>query len=380
MEAFQHDTSPHKMDLGVGVYRNAEGRTPVMAAIRSAQNQLSKLETTRTYLGPMGWPGFTDAAATLMFGAQFADSESARLATVPAVGGWGALRLAGELIQRARPNATVWLSDPTWLNHAPLFESCGLKIAVYPYYSAAGRELERDAMMRRLGQVSMGDVVVLHGCCHNPTGEDLTPHDWEAIATMLKDRDATPLIDIAYHGFAGDLDTDLSGARRLAEQMSEAIVCYSFSKNMGLYRDRVGAVSMLCESQQAAFTARAHLIDIARRHYFMPPTFGEALAFLTLSTPKLYEAWSDELLRMRERVDLIRNMCADAFRLRINDDSFEYLRRQRGMFSLLPIDERQDKILRETHSVHTALAGRINFCGLSEERVDDFVTAVADVL
>jgi len=315
-----------------------------------------------------------------MLGPALAAAHRDRLAAAPAVGGWGALRLAGELVKRARPDARVWLSDPTWLNHDPLFAGCDLTRVVYPYYNADASRLERAAMFEHLGRAAAGDVVVLHGCCHNPTGEDLTAADWSELADIFSATGAVPLIDIAYHGFAEDLETDLAGARDLISQLGQAIVCYSFSKNMGVYRDRVGAVAVLCESASAARRVSSHLVDIARRLYFMPPSYGEALAHLILTDPSLFADWSNELADMRERLNGLRRLCADALADRLKTQAFSYLQAQRGMFSLLPFTEAQAERLRSRHSIHTALAGRINFCGLAEAAMPRFADALADVL
>ncbi|MEM9301509.1 MAG: aromatic amino acid transaminase [Pseudomonadota bacterium] len=377
--AFKADPSPDKIDLGVGIYQDEHGKTPIMRAIAKAHQRFTEVEDSKAYMGPLGWPGLADAGRSLLLGDALEEKIGDRIRVVPTPGGCGALRLAGETLKRANPNMTLWISDPTWANHVPTFTAAGLTMKSYPYYQRGGNAVESDAMHTALEAAQPGDAVLLHGCCHNPAGEDLATEDWAFIAGLSR-RNIVPLIDIAYHGLGDGLDPDLVGVRRVLAAAPEALVCYSFSKNMGLYRDRVGFLAMLGADAEAAQAIQTHVLDCARRNYSMPPTYGEALAFFTLTDDSLRAEWQEELDAMRERVQKLRNAAADALARRFGDDRFGYIRHQKGMFSLLLLSPEQVAALRERHSIYTAPDGRINICGLSVEHADHIANCIADVV
>ncbi len=377
--AFRADERPGKIDLGVGVYKDAAGHTPIMAAIGAAHGRIADLEDSKVYLGPKGWPGFADAATALILGDGEAAGLAPRAVATPTPGGCGALRLAGELLKAGRPDATIWASDPTWANHQPIFGACGFRLKPYPYFDPDDG-LKADAMLEALRTAAPGDVVLLHGCCHNPTGEDLTPEAWAAVTDLIVERNLLPVIDVAYHGLGRGMDEDLAGMRALIARAPEAIVTYSFSKNMGLYRDRVGAILYVGETEAAAKAVDTHILAAARRSWSMPPTYGEALAYLALSDADLRKAWTEELGVMRQRVVGLRTAAANALNARFGNDRFAFLTRQKGMFSMLPLSPEEVAALRDAHAIYAAPDGRINVCGLPEDGMDRFAAAVADVI
>ncbi|MBI1392624.1 MAG: aminotransferase class I/II-fold pyridoxal phosphate-dependent enzyme [Alphaproteobacteria bacterium] len=377
--AFRADERPGKIDLGVGVYKDASGATPIMQAIRSAHGRIADLETSKVYLGPKGWPGFAEAAKGLILGEGEAAGLSGRAVATPTPGGCGALRLAGELLRRGRPDAKIWASDPTWANHKPIFAACGFEMVHYPYFDRDNGLLV-EPMLAALEGAAPGDVVLLHGCCHNPTGEDLTHEAWSAVSDLIIRKDLLPLVDVAYHGLGDGMDKDLAGMRALIARAPEAIVTYSFSKNMGLYRDRVGAIMFLGQTKEEAAAVDTHILAAARQSWSMPPTYGEALAYLALSEPALRTAWIDELAGMRARVAGLRAGAARALGERFGNDRFGFLTRQKGMFSMLPLSRDDVSALRDRHAIYAAPDGRINICGLPEDAMDRFAAAVADVV
>ena len=376
--AYRADDRAGKIDLGVGVFKDEAGATPIMRSIANAHDQFSTLEKTKAYIGPKGWPGFAAAGAALIAGDEASPALLERIVTTPTPGGCGALRLAGDLLRQLRPTAKVWLSDPTWPNHAPIFSACGFEIAKYPYFSI-DEGLKEGAMLAALEQATPGDIVVLHACCHNPTGEDLTEAAWAAVTRICVERNLLPLIDSAYHGLGDGLEQDLAGLHSVLNAVPEAFVCYSFSKNMGLYRERVGLLAFLGETHDEAKAVDSHILAAARQNYSMPPTYGEALAFLTLDDKTLRADWRVELSSMRERIKMLRAGAVDALGVHFGDNRFNYLNRQKGMFSMLPLSADQIARAREEHAVYIAPGGRINICGLPQDRLDEFASAIAAV-
>ncbi len=377
--AFKADPSPRKIDLGVGIYQDESGRTPIMAAIQEAHRRFSAAEDSKAYLGPLGWPGMADRGKELVLGEALAGELGGRIRVTPTPGGCGALRLASEIVKRSDEDAVLWMSDPTWANHAPIFTAAGLTLKTYPYYRRGAPDIEREGMREVLAGAKAGDFLLLHGCCHNPTGADLAAEDWTYVAELAAERGITPLIDVAYHGLGTGLDEDVAGVREVLAAAPEALLCYSFSKNMGLYRDRVGFVAVLGETAEAAGAIHTHILDAARRNYSMPPTYGEALAFFTLDDPGLRAQWLDELNEMRDRVNGLRDAACVAFAERFGDGRFDYIRDQNGMFSMLRLSPEQVLALRERHSVYVAPDGRINVCGLRLDKLEHLANCLADV-
>lgn len=374
--AYREDTNPDKIDLGVGVYKDESGTTPIMAAVKKAEQLRLESETTKTYQSPAGDPEFDEAIAGLLLGDAAADYRSA---TVQAPGGTGGLRVAAGLVQRSNPAATVWLSQPTWANHRPVFAGAGLAVQEYPYYSADAAGVDFDAMTTALRQLSSNDVVVLHGCCHNPTGADLTEAQWQVVAGIAVERGFVPLVDIAYQGFARGLDEDAFSVRCLARQVPELIAVSSCSKNFGLYRERTGAVCLISRDRQREDVALQHLLNVARSTYSMPPAHGAAIVSTILHDQALRQLWEEELTSMRDRMNACRNLLADRLAQQGVGAAFDHIRAQRGMFSYLGVSVEQVARLREEYSIYMVNSGRINIAGVNQQNLEYLADALAAV-
>ncbi|MBL4614209.1 MAG: aspartate/tyrosine/aromatic aminotransferase [Magnetovibrio sp.] len=380
MAAFRTDTNPHKVDLGVGVYKDPTGNTPVLSAVKLAEQVCLDEETTKAYIGPAGDAGFNDAMTTVVFGAEALATQDDRIRTVQTPGGCGALRMAGELIKRALPNATMWVSDPTWAYHTPLFEGAGLTLKTYPYFDAQNGTVRFDDMMECLNQVKAGDVVLFHGCCHNPTGVDLSNAQWDEVVQLATKSEFLPFVDLAYQGFGDGLNEDAYGVRALAAQVPEMIVAVSCSKNFGLYRERTGAVMLVSPSSESANAALSQQLNIIRGNYSMPPAHGAAIVRIILADPKLREDWQTELKLMRDRIRDLRVLFADKMQQRGVERDFSFITRQKGMFSFLGISEQQVERLRTEYSIYIAPPSRINIAGINDANVDYLADAIASVL
>jgi aspartate aminotransferase len=376
--AYQRDPNPDKVDLGAGVYRNADGDTPVFASVRAAEQALLAEQRTKAYVAPPGDPAFIAGVTRELFGADHEVLTDARVGAVQSPGGCGALRLGAELVQRLRPGAATWVSTPTWPNHEPLLGDAGLKIHAYPYYDHDAHGIDVDAMLGTLASVDHDDVVVLHGCCHNPCGADLQPEHWDAIADIAADRGFVPFIDIAYHGLGEGLDRDAYGVRTLAARLPELFVAYSCSKNFGLYRERAGLICAVTPTAEAATAARSQLNSIARGIYSMPPAHGASIVGRILTDDDLTASWRDELTDMRERLLGMRRRFAERTAERGMD--FEFIAEERGLFSFLGLTPEQVQRLRDDFSVYLVGSSRINVAGITEGNVDYLADAVAAVL
>ena len=374
---YRNDPRPGKVDLGVGVYKDIDGRTPVMRAVREAEKRLLASQDTKTYLGLAGDTGFNAAMIKLAFGEK-ADHSRIRAAQAP--GGSGALRLVAELLQRTRAGATVWLSDPTWPNHPPVMRAAGLKVRDYPYFDAASGTVRFDDMLAALKTAESGDVVMLHGCCHNPTGANLDAAQWAKVADVVLERGLLPFVDIAYQGFGDGLDADAAGLRLLAERAPEMVVASSCSKNFAVYRDRVGAAMILAKDGAQADVAMSQMLAAARALYSMPPDHGAAAVRMVLEDTDLKKDWETELEEMRLRMLRLRVAFAEALRRQSNSDRFDFVASHRGMFSRLGLTEPQVERLRTEHAVYMVGDSRINVAGLPEDGMDDLAKAIVSVL
>lgn len=377
ISAYRADTRADKVDLGVGVYKDRVGATPVMRAVREAEKRLLLDQKSKTYLGLAGDIAFNDAIAALTFGDR-ADFSRIRAAQAP--GGSGALRLVAELLKRTKDNATIWISDPTWPNHIPMMRGAGLQIRDYPYFDAASGAVRFDAMLEALGKAAQGDIVLLHGCCHNPTGANLTSSQWSQVAELLADRGLLPFVDIAYQGFGEGLDADAAGLRILADKVPEMVVAASCSKNFAVYRDRVGAAIIMGRTGAEADVAMTQLLAAARTMYSMPPDHGAAAVRMVLADPDLRADWQAELEEMRQRMLRLRIAFADALRRQSNSDRFDFIANHRGMFSRLGLTETQVERLRTEHGVYMVGDSRINVAGLPEDGLDRLAKAIVSVL
>lgn len=378
--AFRNDNNPSKVDLGVGVYKTEDGETPVMRAVKAAESVRLQSETSKSYIGPAGSPAANTALQQLLFGAEHSALKDNRVRSVQTPGGCGALRVAAELIVRANPNATIWVSNPTWVNHIPLLGSAGLTIAEYPYYDYDSHSLQFDAMLTALEQVKAGDLVLLHGCCHNPCGADLNREQWQAIATLAKKNGFTPFIDMAYQGFGESLDADAYGLRLLAEELPEVIVASSCSKNFGLYRERAGMLAIVGATPDQADATLSNIANVVRGNYSMPPAHGSAIVETILGDDKLNQDWQSELAEMRERIQELRVQLVQKLIDKGCTQDFSFIARECGMFSFLGLSKEQVRALIDNYSIYMVDSSRINVAGLSSHNLDYVADAITEVL
>jgi aspartate/tyrosine/aromatic aminotransferase len=384
MAAFAADGDASKVDLGVGVYRDASGITPVMAAVRAAELRVLARQLSKVYVGAGGNRPFAACAEELVLGAQHPARTAGRVATLQTPGGCGALRLAAELVQRASPGAQVALSDPSWANHVPLTSGAGLTVVSYPYYDAARARVLIEPMLAALERLPAGSIVLLQASCHNPTGADLAADEWQAVAAVLERRGLVPLLDIAYQGLGDGLEADVAQVRALAARLPELLLAVSCSKNFGLYRERVGAVMLVAASATAATVGMSHLQSLARRIWSMPPDHGAAIVAEIAGVAELRADWARELEAMRVRIAALRRELAAALRATSQhagaSGRFDFIAGQRGMFSLLGLPPAAVTTLRTDHHVYLAPDSRINVAGLPAaaiERVARAIRAVA---
>lgn len=374
--AFREDPRPERIDLGIGVYRNSVGETPIMAAVRAAQLELAQSQTTKSYVGLTGNETFNNAMLDLLLGECGARQRAVAIQTP---GASGALRLLADLIRMARPGARVWMSDPSYVNHAPIMRAAGLEVAFFPYFDAASKGVRGDEMMAALAVAGPGDVVLLHGSCHNPTGADLTLEQWQTLARMAERQGFMPFVDVAYQGFGESLEADVAGLRLLAEAVPELVIATSCSKNFGLYRERVGAAVVIANSPNQGAIARGRLQEIARTTYTMPPDFGAALVAQVLTDPVLRQSWQAELVAMQQRIAGLRQQLAAALRQASGDSTFDYVARHRGMFSMTALSAEAIARLRDDWALYVVPGGRINIAGLREEQIPRVAAALVAV-
>ena len=371
------DPRPQKVDLGVGVFRTAEGETPVLDVVKIAEQRLVDTQSSKAYIGTAGDPSFNAAMQALTF----ADAVDVnRLMTIQAPGGSGSLRVAASLILRARPEATVWVSDPTWANHIPLLGGAGLTLEPYPYYDTEKHVIRIDAMLEALRQVPAGDLVLLHACCHNPSGLDPSEDQWRAIADVIVERELVPFIDMAYQGFAESLNADAFAVRHMAGRVPEMIVTNSCSKNFGLYRDRVGTLSILAANATSRDTVYSQVNNVVRTIYSVPPDHGAVVVATILNDPELKAAWRVELATMRARLREMRVLLNDALMARAPQHDFSHLVRAVGMFCFLGVTADQVERLKKDYGVYMVDSSRINTAGITAHNVNYLADAIAAVL
>jgi aspartate aminotransferase len=364
MAKFRADPAPQKVDLGVGVFRDLSGNTPILDCVRRAEKRVLAAQATKSYVGAAGRDEFNHAVEELVLGPAHSARRDRRARTVQAPGGCGALRVGAELIRAAAPATMVHVSDPTWGNHVPLLGSSGLRLEPYPYYDAASHELRFEAMLERLDRAAAGDVVLVHACCHNPTGADLAPDQWRSLIALLERRQLIPYLDLAYQGFGDDLTTDVAGVRMVAEQLPEVLIATSYSKNLGLYRERVGALIVISDNETRADAVYSQVLQIARSIYSMPPDHGAAIAACIFADPELRESWLSELAVMRNRIKDMRALLARHLREVTGNGSFDFIEAQRGMFSLLGVSTDVVGRLRDEHHIYMTNDSRMNLAGV----------------
>ena len=375
----EHENDPRsqKVDLGVGVFRTAEGETPVLDVVKIAEQRLVDTQASKAYIGTAGDPSFNAAMQDLAF-ANAVDAD--RLMTIQAPGGSGSLRVAASLILRARPDAVVWASEPTWANHVPLLGGAGLTLKSYPYYDTKRHVINIDQMLDALSRVPAGDLVLLHACCHNPSGLDPSEDEWRAIADVIVERELVPFIDMAYQGFATSLAADAFAVRHMASRVPEMIVANSCSKNFGLYRDRVGTLSILAADPVSRDTVYSQVNNVVRTIYSVPPDHGAVVVSLILNDAELMAAWRLELAAMRARLREMRVLLNDALIARAPDHDFSHLVRATGMFCFLGVSAEQVARLKKEFGVYMVDSSRINIAGITASNVNYLADSIAAVL
>jgi aspartate/tyrosine/aromatic aminotransferase len=373
----RNDPRSQKIDLGVGVFRTAEGETPVLDVVKRAEQRIVDTQQSKAYIGTAGDPDFNALMQELTF-ADAADAD--RLSTIQAPGGSGALRVAAGLILRARPGARIWATDPTWANHIPLLGGAGVELESYPYYDTERHVIRVDEMLDALSKIPAGDLILLHACCHNPSGLDPSEDEWRAIADIIVERDLVPFVDMAYQGFAQSLNDDAFIVRHLASRVPEMIVTNSCSKNFGLYRDRVGSLSVLCADKASRDVVHSQVNNIVRTIYSVPPDHGAVVVATILGDSELKAAWRIELAEMRGRLREMRVLLNDALREKAPDRDFSHLVRARGMFCFLGITESQVDRLKAEYGVYMVGSSRINTAGITAQNVNYLADAIAATL
>ncbi|OHV12942.1 aromatic amino acid transaminase [Kushneria phosphatilytica] len=379
IEAFKQDPNPEKVDLGVGVYRDAHGNTPVLASVKKAEKRLLDNERTKSYIGSHGDPEYGRAILSLVLGAHSPVLAADRASATQSPGGTGALRLAADFIRSQLPGKSVWLSDPTWPNHLGIFEAAGINIERYPYVSDDNR-LDFKGMRDCLASIPEGDVVVLHACCHNPSGFDLNAEQWQEVLEIVKRRKLLPLIDFAYQGFGDGLEDDAYGARLLAENLGEAIITSSCSKNFGLYRERTGCLIMVAQDSEQMQNVRSQIAITARENYSNPPAHGAAIVSEILGDEALRAEWEEEVTGMRDRINSLRHDFVEALRPHGLSERFAFIRDQRGMFSYTGLSPEQVDRLRDEFAIYMVRSGRANVAGLAADKLDYVARAIASVV
>ncbi|MDO8985018.1 amino acid aminotransferase [Cypionkella sp.] len=374
IQLYKDDPRDTKIDLGVGVYKDATGLTPVMRAVKAAEKKLWEVETTKTYTGLAGEPAYNAAMVKLILGDGYTDCA----ASVATPGGTGAIRQALELIKLALPTATVWLSNPTWPNHPSIIKYLGMKMAEYRYFDAATRGIDFAGLMEDLAKVQAGDAVLLHGCCHNPTGANLNADQWAEVAKLLLAKGAIPFVDLAYQGFGDGLEQDAAATRMIAQTFPEVLIAASCSKNFGIYRERTGILIALGDPARRAVT-QGNLAFLNRQNYSFPPDHGARLVTMILEDDALRADWKAELEEVRLNMLTLRQSLADELRRATNSDRFDFVAFHRGMFSRLGLTEAQVNTLRDQHGIYMVGDSRINIAGLNAKTVPILAKAIAQL-
>jgi aromatic-amino-acid transaminase len=379
-EAFNADSSPNKVNLGVGVYYDDDGKVPILESVRRAEQKLAETLLPRNYLPIDGLQAYDHAVQALLFGAERAALRERRIVTVQTLGGTGGLKVGADFLRRINPDAALWISDPSWENHRAVFEYAGFTVNSYPYYAAHTHGVDFDSMTGALQKLPENSIIVLHACCHNPTGVDLSADQWERVIEVVNDRGLVPLLDIAYQGFGEGLDADAAAVRRFADACPVVFVSSSFSKSLSLYGERVGALSVVTKSADEAARTLSQLKRVIRTNYSNPPTHGGQAVTMVLTTPELRALWEEELGDMRERIKTMRRQLVEKIRGIRSDFDFSFVVKQCGMFSYSGLSREQVRRLREEYSVYAIDSGRICVAALNSRNIDYVARAIASVL
>ena len=379
-EAYNADQNPKKVNLGVGVYTDDNGKVPVLQCVRRAEQKLAETAMPRNYLPIDGLAIYDRAVQETLFGADSPVVKDGRIVTVQTLGGTGGLKVGGDFLRRVNPGADIYISDPSWENHRAIFEYAGFTVKTYPYYDPATNGLKFDAMLAALDQLPAGAIVLLHACCHNPTGVDLSAAQWEKVITVVNKRALVPFLDIAYQGFAEGLEADAATIRRFTAECPAVFVSSSFSKSLSLYGERVGALSIVTASKDEAARTLSQLKRVIRTNYSNPPTHGGQAVALVLTTPELRKQWDQELGQMRERIKVMRKLFVEKVRALRADFDLSFIVDQRGMFSYSGLTKEQVHQLRDEYSIYAIDSGRICVASLNSTNIDYVAQAVAKVL
>jgi aspartate/tyrosine/aromatic aminotransferase len=379
-EAFKSDSNPDKINLTIGVYKDAAGQTPILDSVRTAEERNMAEETSKGYLGIPGAPAYGAAVRSLLFGPDHEIISNKRGATAHTPGGTGALRVAADFLKDMFHGKTLWVSDPTWPNHPNIFKAAGLAFKTYPYFDAAANALALDKMLVAIEEMPEGDIILLHGCCHNPTGVDPTPDQWAKIAEAVYARGLVPFFDFAYQGFATGIEEDAAGLRAFCQPGKELLVASSFSKNFGLYNERVGALTVVGESEEAVQLAFGHVKRVIRSNYSNPPAHGGAVVTTILSDAALRSQWEEELKAMRERINGMRGRLVADLKAAGVSQNFSFIADQRGMFSFSGLTRDQVQALRDQFAIYIVGSGRINVAALTDDNIGALCKAIAQIL
>lgn len=379
-DAFRNDTSPQKVNLGVGVYKDEQGKTPILSCVKAAEKILLETEGTKSYLPISGDPVYGAEVQKLLFGEFSEVVTSGRAATAHAPGGTGALRVGGDLLKKFNPDAKLWISNPTWANHRGVFTTAGFELAEYDYYNSETKALDFDAMLVSLGRIPAGDIVLLHACCHNPSGVDLNAAQWKKVAAIGKEKGWCAYLDFAYQGFGESVEKDRCGVEEFAATGVDFFVASSFSKNFGLYNERTGALTIISPTAQQSAVAMSHLKTTIRVIYSNPPAHGGLVVAKILSNQELREQWLAELAGMRERIKAMRTALVEGLAGRGVKGDFSYITEQRGMFSFSGLSDEIVDWLRANKSIYVVGGGRINLAGLTQSNIDYVCDAIAEAL
>ena len=379
-ESFKEDPNPKKINLSVGVYQDGSGKTPVLESVRKAGALVLERQKSMSYLPIPGSPAYAAAVQQLMFGKGHEVETSGRAATSHTPGGTGALRVAADFIHQQMPKATVWLTQPTWPNHPQIFAAAGVPTRSFAYFDAKTNALAFDECIAAIKQMPAGDVIMLHGCCHNPTGIDPTPEQWKKLADTIYERGLLPFLDFAYQGFADGIEEDTAGLKALARPGAEMIVCSSFSKNFGLYCERVGALTVVAKDKAAAETVQSQVKVCIRSNYSNPPAHGAELVTTVLNDAELRKQWVQEVADMRGRINGMRELLVKTLKAKGVPGDYSFITRQRGMFSFSGLTPAQVESLKQKYSIYIVGSGRINVAGITEQNVGPLCDAIADVV
>lgn len=379
-EAWKNDPNPNKINLGVGVFKDAQGRTPILNSVKDAEAHILATATTKSYMPIAGAPEYRTAVQELLFGAGHPVLAQRRAQSAHTPGGTAALRVGADFLKKFAPSSTVWISQPTWANHRGIFQAAGFPVKEYAYYDPATKGLAFDRMLADLDAIPQGDVVLLHACCHNPTGVDLTPPQWAEVATLAARRGWLPFLDFAYQGFGDGLAEDRAGLLALASACPELLVASSFSKNFGLYQDRVGALTLVAEDANAAAAAFSHVEIAIRVNYSNPPAHGGLIVSTILTDPSRRRAWEGELATMREHIARTRKAFVDALAAHGVPGDFSFIARQKGMFSFSGLSDAHVVYLREKKSIYIVGGGRINVAGITPSNIDYLCASIREAL